>query len=152
MRSADDFFFDTVSQIRMPRWSTRRVALAGDAAYAPALLSGQGTSLALIGAYVLAGELGAAGGDPALAFAAYERALRPFVERNQQLATSGGDTLIPRTRTALWLRNAVLAALPYLGPAKRLLVGRGDEAARSFPLPDYAHSIAARPPSGHDVA
>jgi 2-polyprenyl-6-methoxyphenol hydroxylase-like FAD-dependent oxidoreductase len=138
MRSAEDFFFDTVSQIRMPRWSTGRVTLVGDAAYAPALLSGQGTSLALIGAYVLAGELAAAGGDPAVAFTAYERALRPFVERNQRLATSGGAALVPGTRTALWLRNAVLTALPYLGPAKRLFSGRVDEAARSFPLPGYA--------------
>lgn len=138
MRSADDFFFDTVSQIRMPSWTAGRVALVGDAAYAPALLSGQGTSLALVGAYVLAGELATAGGDHRAAFAAYERALRPFVERNQQLATSGGATLIPRTRTSLWLRNRVLAALPHLGPAKRLLAGRVDEAARAFRLPAYA--------------
>ncbi len=138
MRTAEDFFFDTVSQIRMPRWTAGRVALVGDAAYAPALLSGQGTSLALIGAYVLAGELAAAGGDPTASFAAYERALRPFVERNQRLAGTGGATLIPRTRASLWLRNRVLAALPHLGPAKRLLSGRIDEAARSFPLPDYA--------------
>jgi 2-polyprenyl-6-methoxyphenol hydroxylase-like FAD-dependent oxidoreductase len=137
MRSADDFYFDTVSQIRMPQWSTGRVALVGDAAYAPAFLSGQGTSLALIGAYVLAGELAAADGDPAVAFPAYERTLRPTVESNQRLATSGGAALIPRTRAGLWLRNRVFAALPHLGPAKRLLSGRIDEAARSFPLPDY---------------
>jgi 2-polyprenyl-6-methoxyphenol hydroxylase-like FAD-dependent oxidoreductase len=137
MRSADDFYFDTVSQIRMPQWSTGRVALVGDAAYAPAFLSGQGTSLALIGAYVLAGELAAADGDPAVAFPAYERTLRPTVESNQQLATSGGAALIPRTRAGLWLRNRVFAALPHLGPAKRLLSGRIDEAARSFRLPDY---------------
>jgi 2-polyprenyl-6-methoxyphenol hydroxylase-like FAD-dependent oxidoreductase len=156
MRTAEDFFFDTVSQIRMPRWSTGRVALVGDAAHAPALLSGQGTSLALIGAYVLAGELATAGGDHAAAFTAYERALRPFVERNQQLARSGGATLIPRTRTALWLRNAVLATLPYLGPAKRLFTGRVDEAARSFPLPDHprpaAGPVAAKPLSRDDTA
>lgn len=142
MRAAEDFFFDTVSQIRMPRWSTGRVALVGDAAYAPALLSGQGTSLALIGAYVLAGELASADGDPAVAFAAYEQALRPFVERNQALARSGGATLIPQTRTALRLRNAVLAVLPYLGPVRRLFPGRVDEAARSFPLPDYPRPVA----------
>jgi 2-polyprenyl-6-methoxyphenol hydroxylase-like FAD-dependent oxidoreductase len=128
------------------------VALVGDAAHAPALLSGQGTSLALIDAYVLAGELAAAGGDPTVAFAAYERTLRPFVERNQALATSGAATLIPQTWTALWMRNAVLAALPLLGPAKRLLAGRIDEAARSFPLPDYERSIAAKPRSRNDVA
>lgn len=140
MRVADDLFFDSVSQIRMPRWASRRVALVGDAAYAPALLSGQGTSLALIGAYVLAGELAAAGGDPAVAFGAYERALRPFVERNQRLALSGGATLIPATRTTLWLRDRFLAVLPHLGPLKRLLSARIDKAARSFPLPDHTRS------------
>jgi 2-polyprenyl-6-methoxyphenol hydroxylase-like FAD-dependent oxidoreductase len=138
MRTAEDFFFDTVSQIRMPRWTAGPVALVGDAAYAPALLSGQGTSLALVGAYVLAGELATACGDPAVAFRGYERALRPFVERNQRLASAGGATLIPRTRTSLWLRNRFLALLPHLGPAKRLLSGGVDDAARSFPLPDYA--------------
>ncbi|TQM14193.1 FAD-dependent monooxygenase [Pseudonocardia kunmingensis] len=137
MRTAEDFFFDTVSQIRMPRWSTGRVALVGDAAYAPALLSGQGTSLALVGAYVLAGELARAGGDPAVAFGSYEQALRPFVDRNQDLARSGGATLIPATRTALWLRDRFLAALPHLGPLKRLLSGRIDGAAQSFTLPDH---------------
>jgi 2-polyprenyl-6-methoxyphenol hydroxylase-like FAD-dependent oxidoreductase len=153
MRTAEDFFFDTVSQIRMPAWSAGRVALVGDAAYAPALLSGQGTSLALIGAYVLAGELAAAGGDHGVAFTAYERALRPFVERNQKLATTGGDTLIPRTRTALWLRDRFLAVLPHLGPVKRLLMGRIDEAARSFALPDYGVGpVAAKPLSCNDVA
>ncbi|OZM80977.1 FAD-dependent monooxygenase [Pseudonocardia sp. MH-G8] len=134
MRTAEDFFFDTVSQIRMPRWSSGPVALVGDAAYAPALLSGQGTSLALIGAYVLAAELARAGGDPAVAFESYEQALRPFVERNQDLARSGGATLIPATRTALWLRDRVLAALPHLGPLKRVLSGRIDAAAQSFSL------------------
>jgi 2-polyprenyl-6-methoxyphenol hydroxylase-like FAD-dependent oxidoreductase len=151
MRTAEDFFFDTVSQIRMPRWSTGRVALVGDAGYAPALLSGQGTSLALIGAYVLAGELAAAGGDPAVAFAAYERTFRPFAERNQQLATSGAATLIPQTKTALWLRNGMFAALPHLGPLSRLFMGRVDETAVSFPLPDHGSSIAAKPLSRNDV-
>jgi 2-polyprenyl-6-methoxyphenol hydroxylase-like FAD-dependent oxidoreductase len=150
MRTADDFFFDTVSQIRMPAWSAGRVALVGDAAYAPALLSGQGTSLALVGAYVLAGELAAAVGDHTAAFAAYERLLRPFVERNQRLATSGGDALIPRSRTALWVRNRVLAALPHLGPLERLFTGRVDEAASSFPLPGHGAPVAARPPSPRD--
>jgi 2-polyprenyl-6-methoxyphenol hydroxylase-like FAD-dependent oxidoreductase len=142
MRAADDFFFDSVSQIRMPRWTSGRVALVGDAAHAPALLSGQGTSLALVGAHVLAGELAAAGGDPAVALPAYERVLRPFVRRNQDLAGAGGAALIPNTRAKLWLRNRVLAVLPHLGPAKRLRGGRIDQAAQSFPLPDYARPTA----------
>ena len=70
LETADDLYYDTVSQIRMPAWTSGRVALVGDAAYAPSFFSGQGTSLALAGAYVLAGELHRAGGDPGRAFPA----------------------------------------------------------------------------------
>jgi 2-polyprenyl-6-methoxyphenol hydroxylase-like FAD-dependent oxidoreductase len=111
LRRADDLFFDTVSQIHMPRWSKGRVGLVGDSAFAPSFRSGQGTSLALVGAYVLAGEL-AAHDDPANAFAAYERLLRPFVEANQALALKErGDLLLPRTQADLDSRNHMLAAM-----------------------------------------
>lgn len=86
MWEAPDFHFDSMSQIRMPSWSNGRVALVGDAGYCGSPLSGQGTSLALTGAYVLAGELAAAGGDFGLGFANYERTLRPYVEANQDFA------------------------------------------------------------------
>ncbi|WP_154697543.1 FAD-dependent monooxygenase [Lentzea guizhouensis] len=104
MRSADDLFFDTVSQIRMPRWSSGRVALVGDAAYAPSFLTGQGSSLALVGAYVLAGRMAGHG------FEAYERELRPFVEANQNLVEEGNAELFPGTPEALAARNAALRA------------------------------------------
>ncbi|MEU7479591.1 FAD-dependent monooxygenase [Lentzea sp. NPDC042327] len=107
MRSAEDLFFDTVSQIRMPHWSSGRVALVGDAAYAPSFLTGQGSSLALVGAYVLAGHLGTAP-DHAAAFAAYERGTRPFVEANQNLVREGDAELFPGTAEALAARNAAL--------------------------------------------
>lgn len=61
MAGTGDLYVDTVSQVRMPNWSSGRVALVGDAAYAPAFLSGQGTSIAIAGAYVLASELSAPG-------------------------------------------------------------------------------------------
>jgi 2-polyprenyl-6-methoxyphenol hydroxylase-like FAD-dependent oxidoreductase len=77
---------DSVSQIRMPGWSKGRVALVGDAAYAPSFVTGQGSSLALAGAYVLAGGLARHPDDPATAFASYEREYRPFAEANQNLA------------------------------------------------------------------
>ncbi|MEU1309094.1 FAD-dependent monooxygenase [Streptomyces cinnamoneus] len=86
MRQAPDFYFDSMAQIHMERWSTGRVALTGDAGYCPSPLSGQGTSLALVGAYVLAAELGRADGDHAAAFARYETRMRPFVGLNQALA------------------------------------------------------------------
>lgn len=84
---APDFFCDAMAQIRVDRWSRGRVTLLGDAGYCASPLSGQGTSLALAGAYVLADALRAADGDHAAAFAAYEARMRPFAELNQALAT-----------------------------------------------------------------
>ncbi|MEV4396940.1 FAD-dependent monooxygenase [Nonomuraea sp. NPDC049607] len=83
MWRADDFYFDAMAQVEMDRWSKGRVALIGDAGYCPSPLSGQGTSLALVGAYVLAEELGRA---PEGAFDRYERRMRPYVALNQALA------------------------------------------------------------------
>ncbi|MDT7782706.1 MAG: hypothetical protein QOF58_1125 [Pseudonocardiales bacterium] len=107
MRAADDLFFDTVSQVHLPRWSSGRVALVGDAAYAPSFLTGQGSSLALAGAYVLAGHLATAP-DHTAAFEAYERETRPFVEANQGLVAKGDAELFPGTAEALAARNAAL--------------------------------------------
>ncbi|MFI9594347.1 FAD-dependent monooxygenase [Nonomuraea sp. NPDC052265] len=83
MWKADDFYFDAMAQVEMDRWSKGRVALIGDAGYCPSPLSGQGTSLAMVGAYVLAEELGRA---PKGAFDRYERRMRPYVALNQALA------------------------------------------------------------------
>ncbi|MFD6438096.1 FAD-dependent monooxygenase [Streptomyces venezuelae] len=109
LRDADDLFFDVVSQIRMPRWSSGRVALVGDAAYAPSFLTGQGSSLALIGAYMLAGSL--AGRDHTAGFAAYEHDARPLVTATQDQVGDGGATLFPTTAPALERRNAMLRKL-----------------------------------------
>jgi len=73
MPSAPDFYFDVAAQICMVRWSQGRVVLVGDAGYCASPMSGQGTSLALIGAYVLAGELAAASGAYQAAFDQYEK-------------------------------------------------------------------------------
>ncbi len=117
MAQADDLYFDSVSQIRMPHWSKGRVALVGDAAFAPSFRSGQGTSLALVGAYVLAGEL-ATRDDPQDAFAAYERIARPFVEANQALATDdNGAFFLPRTQKDIETRDHILAEIIRNGTA-----------------------------------
>lgn len=131
MRTADDLFFDVVSQIRMPRWSSGRVALVGDAGYAPSFMSGQGSSMALVGAYVLAAELAAAP-DHTGAFAAYEDGLRGFVELNQALATGGGGLVAPRTAEDLERRDATLRE--PVGPTG----DRIREAASAFTLPAAA--------------
>ena len=84
MRNAPDFYFDTFSQIHMVSWAKGRVALLGDAAYCAAPTSGRGTSQALIGAYVLAGEL-ATVTDHEEAFATYEHQMRAYVAENQRI-------------------------------------------------------------------
>ncbi len=86
MMTAPDFHFDSISQIRMDGWSRGRVVLVGDAGYSVALASGQGTSVAMVGAYVLAGELAAHQDDPVRGIASYENGLRDYVVRNQDIA------------------------------------------------------------------
>ncbi|MFR9773272.1 FAD-dependent monooxygenase [Nocardia sp. SC052] len=81
-----DFYLDQVAQVVMDRWSSGRVVLLGDAAFSSSPMSGQGTGLALVGAYLLAGELAAAGWDPEAGFAGYEARMRSFVEANQEIA------------------------------------------------------------------
>ncbi|MFE1508642.1 FAD-dependent monooxygenase [Streptomyces sp. NPDC058726] len=129
MRGADDLFLDGVGQIRMPRWSSGRTALVGDAAYAPSFLTGQGTSLALVGAYMLAGSL--AGRDHTAGFAAYEDSTREFVTLNQHLVAEGGATLFPTTAEALEQRNSRLRGLVTM-PS-----GQGRPAHSALALPDF---------------
>ena len=80
-----DFDLDQVAQVVMDRWSSGRVGLFGDAAFSSSPMSGQGTGLALVGAYLLAGELAATGWDPDAGFARYQARMRPFVEANQEI-------------------------------------------------------------------
>ncbi|MFI9584390.1 FAD-dependent monooxygenase [Streptomyces sp. NPDC052236] len=129
MRDADDVFFDAVSQIRMPHWSSGRVALVGDAAYAPSFLTGQGTSLALVGAYMLAGSL--ADRDHATGFAAYEHDTRDFVTVNQGLVGEGGATLFPTTARALEQRNDRLRKLSAIPSTE------GRPAHSALTLPEF---------------
>ncbi|MGW0147366.1 FAD-dependent monooxygenase [Streptomyces sp. NPDC003333] len=141
MRSSDDLFFDIVSQIHMPSWSHGRVALAGDAAHATSFLSGQGSSVALIGAYVLAGEL-ASHADHADAFAAYERRMRPFAQDNQALASGGGTIVTPTTRAQLDARNALLRDPEAM--ARELSTAEAETRRAthsSLTLPEYAAAL-----------
>ncbi|POX41403.1 hypothetical protein C3486_09210 [Streptomyces sp. Ru73] len=107
MWQAPDFYCDAMAQVRLDRWSTGRVALVGDAGYCASPLSGQGTSLALVGAYVLADELGRTGDDHQGAFGRYEARMRPFVARNQALvpddAGPAGEEAIERAKNAIAL-------------------------------------------------
>ena len=136
MRTAPDFFFDTIAQVRLDRWSSRRVALVGDAGYCPTPLTGLGTSLALVGAYVLAGELAAADGDHHVAFARYEQITRPYVTRGQPVAPGRNRGFAPDSAIAIGLRTA---SMRWMGrwPIRNLLARQFAKAA-DIELPDYA--------------
>src|SRR5437868_2400866 len=141
MQTAPDLYFDAVSQIRMETWSHERAVLLGDAGYCPALRSGQGSSLAMMGAYILAGERKVALGDHQRAFHQYEQAFRPVVTQEQKKVGSG-DFLVPATRMGLWARN-------HLGPllVPPALVASelwGGLLPRSSRLKDYGNVL---PPS-----
>lgn len=106
----DTFYFDKLSQIRMPRWTSGRVALVGDAGYCASPAAGMGGSLAVIGATALHDAFRAADGDVERAFAEYERALRPIVEEIQHNAEHiGVRSYFPATEDELQARNGMLA-------------------------------------------
>jgi 2-polyprenyl-6-methoxyphenol hydroxylase-like FAD-dependent oxidoreductase len=129
MAAATDFYFDELSQIVMPTWSSGRVALVGDAGYCASPMSGRGTSQALLGAYVLAGEL-ATRDDHETAFTEYERALRGYVAANQEAGRMARDAFeIPPTQE---LFDAIAAA------------GHGEDSADDVPLRDYTTNLTVR--------
>lgn len=116
MDDAVDFYFDRVSQIHLPRWSAGSVILVGDAAACPSLLAGEGAGLAMLEAYLLAGELHRAKSDVTRAFAAYERKLRKFVTAKQKSAVWFRGFFAPETALGLALRNLAVHAftLPFV--------------------------------------
>ncbi len=134
MPDSYDFYFDEMSQVKMPSWSAGRVALLGDAAFGPSPMSGQGTSLALIGASLLAHHIGASP-DVATALALWERGFRANVEQNQHLATDGMATLLPASRLGIFARNQSMRVLPVLARLGRGFGGRLERASRGVELP-----------------
>ncbi len=106
----EDLYFDRVSQIHIDTWSKGRVALVGDAAFCPSLLAGQGAALAMVGAYVLAGELGRSPNDPEAAFVRYERLMRPLIATKQKAAQRFATGFAPRTQFGVWFRNQITKA------------------------------------------
>ncbi len=134
LADAYDFYFDEMSQVRLPSWSTGRVAMLGDAAFGPSPMSGQGTSLALIGAFLLAHHL-AAESDPATALDLWENEFRPNVVLNQALATDGMSTLLPASRLGIFARNQTMRVSPLLARFGRGFGGRIERASRAVTLP-----------------
>ena len=117
----EDFYFDRVSQIRMDaaqqgKWTRGRVALLGDAASCVSLLAGQGSALAMVAAYILAGELKRAGGNYLEALGRYEELFGPFVRKKQEATLRFADMFAPGSRFALFARNQIfsLMRIPWI--------------------------------------
>ena len=135
------FYFDSITQLELTSWSRGRVTLVGDAAYCPGPAVGGSTSLAVLGAYVLAGELANAGGDHAAAFAAYERVMTEPVLRSREFARRVARTLIPSSRfgvRALVAGVQLISLLPT--PVPRTVTRFNDKGVRlydSMKVPAY---------------
>jgi 2-polyprenyl-6-methoxyphenol hydroxylase-like FAD-dependent oxidoreductase len=140
MDDATDFYFDSLSQVHMDRWSKGRVALVGDSAYCASPASGQGTSLALVGAYVLAGELAAADGDHEAGFDGYEREMRHFAEQNQNLGPVHIRQMVMRSKAQVWFSMKMLSVLQHV-PGKDRMIAKVLEpiqkAANAITLKSY---------------
>jgi 2-polyprenyl-6-methoxyphenol hydroxylase-like FAD-dependent oxidoreductase len=129
MMVADDFYFDALRQVRMPRWSNGRVVLTGDAAWCVTPLGGVGATLAVTGAYVLAGEL-ARHDRVADAFAAYEAQMRPMVAEGQGTPKIAPRLMHPDSRLGIALLHGTLGVAslsPVRTVAAKLFGGPGKE-------------------------
>jgi 2-polyprenyl-6-methoxyphenol hydroxylase-like FAD-dependent oxidoreductase len=135
MPDADDFYFDSLNQVRVDTWHRGRIGLLGDAASCGSPLAGLGTSVALVGAYVLAGELAAAGGDHETALAAYQRVLQPYAKAAMELPPGGINGFAPSTRTMIWLRAQSMKLMNHWpwSAMMRKIANRAD----AITLPDY---------------
>ncbi|HEU4947260.1 MAG TPA: FAD-dependent monooxygenase [Kribbella sp.] len=141
MRDAADFYFDSTSKVVVPEWSKGRVTLLGDAGYCGSPLAGHGTALALVGAYVLAGELAAADGDHLRALPAYQAQLQAYVDQRTALPPGGMGAAMPMTRPGIWLRNTstrLMTSRPLRG-----LVAKAAAQPDAITLKSYA-GVSAR--------
>ncbi|MFE5791169.1 FAD-dependent monooxygenase [Streptomyces sp. NPDC056503] len=140
MRTAPDFFFDSMAQVRLDSWSRGRVALLGDAGYCATPLTGLGTSLALVGAYVLAGELAAAEGAHEPAFRRYDTVMRPYVTQAQELPPGGAAGFAPTSRFGIRMRDLSMRSMTRW-PMRGILAAQFAKAG-DIALPEYGPATA----------
>ena len=135
MWDANDFYYSETATIQLPTWSKGRCVLVGDAAYAPSAASGQGTVLAILGSYLIAGELAANPGDPRAAFAKYEDRLRGYVKESQSVPLGG--TLpklgLPASYTGIRVLRSIFWLVAHSGIWKLFNI----KGKNTFDLPDY---------------
>lgn len=125
----DGFYLDSIAKVSMPHYTRGRIALVGDAAYGHTL-AGFGTGLAVVGAYVLAGELALANGDHVVAFARYEEIMRRYTRKAGN--ADPGRFLAPRTALGIRLRNGFVNS-----PGFRWMTKYGENAKNDIELRNY---------------
>jgi 2-polyprenyl-6-methoxyphenol hydroxylase-like FAD-dependent oxidoreductase len=155
-RTAPDFYLDSMGQVLLDRWSRGRVVLLGDAGYCPSPLSGLGTSLALVGAYILAGELSAASAYATTeqeaiqgAFDRYEIRMRPYVKQSQELPPGGVDGYAPMSMLRITLGWASMRWSQRW--PMRPMMERVFSKADAIDLPEYEDLGDEQPTSAHGL-
>ena len=138
MDKSTDFYLQEIAQIKMNTWSNNRVALLGDAGYCPSPMSGMGTSVAIVGAYILAGEI-ARRENHKDAFASYENLLRPYVTNAQKLPPGTPRIATPETDLGIWFFRKVLGVVSFLirAGATRPFTRFFSPPAEAIKLPNY---------------
>ncbi|MGP3912227.1 FAD-dependent monooxygenase [Nonomuraea sp. 10N515B] len=155
MAELDDtpaFYFDSITQLRLDTWSRGRVTLVGDAGYCPGPAVGGSTSLAVVGAYILAGELAAHGGDHTRAFPAYEAEIGDYVRRSRTFAVNAAKRIVPGSRFELWALGAAVGLVTHLPAAltraATKITSKGVRLHDSIRLKDYSAHEVRRAPLG----
>lgn len=125
-----NFYLDSLSRVEMDDYARGRVVLLGDSAYGNTL-GGFGTGLAVVGAYVLAGELHRAGGDHTTAFGRYTELFRPYAKVSKQ--GTAGKFLAPGTSRGIRMRNWMFNRKALFGAMMKLTT----RFATKIDLPNY---------------
>ena len=138
MMVTGDFYASEIGQVKTPSLYNGRFALVGDAGYAPGFTGG-GTTLAIAGAYVLAGEISRHRGDLAAGLRGYERQMRPMIDDLQKVPPLVPTVFAPQTAWGLWLRNHIFAFIAWTGIlefAQKFFAG-AFASTDKYGLPDY---------------
>lgn len=142
MDAADDFYMQESAQVKMPQWqwSQGRVTLVGDAGYCPSPISGMGTTLAIVGAYILAGEIGACKGDFQMGLEGYGKKMKPFVLEAQALPPGAPGIANPQTQWGISILYGIVGFVSWSRiPAVFSRVSKILPKGKSLQLPDYEH-------------
>ena len=127
MMKSENFYSDELMQVKLPKWSDHRVALVGDAAWAPTPFTGQGNQLAIIGGWVLAQEMSR--NRTPVAFEMYEKRLRAYVEESQNIPLGGYAPYMfcPQTSWGIWLLRWLFLFVSRIVPHLQRLSPEGKE-------------------------